>query len=403
MDIIGELLRANMLQQVGDDPNRVDRLRSAASALADTLSSGEPGRLPTALLSAADSTSDGKTPMIRMSREALLKRWETLGNAFPDEPVELYRAVLLDAAVRAFSTSGVATAAGWYTLRTALQLLQTGRWSPVLRQLLAEWDDAAGAAAERAWAIDSMRSRQMRTESAWPAAKESDDEGTEKAAAQAEGSATRQLVQSLISAGAGSYNTAFTTALRNNLGPLIELLREDMRVTAEEVVREYAERMDQIAQTLLTESRERLGEMQRYSRAVALRTELLWWRTAAYSSSRRLRYSELTPAQAVIAAALDVHHMANALAPASVEHVMFDTVSAAVEGTIRLVDLSNCAWSAELATGREPADGTFLCAVGLGVHTPLASRDAPLPAAEASVVLFRDLQAARLLARQGSP
>lgn len=154
MDVIGELLRANMLQQVGDDPRRVKRLRQAAKALAANFGSHGRGRLPSALLSAIDSTSDANAPMLRLSREALLEVWETLGNAFPDEPVKLYRAILLDAVATAFASDDAAAAAGWYTLRTAVQLLQVGRWETVLRRMLDEWDVKTGSAAEQTWIAD---------------------------------------------------------------------------------------------------------------------------------------------------------------------------------------------------------------------------------------------------------
>jgi hypothetical protein len=385
MDVIGELLRANMLEQVAGDSDRAERLRAAARTLTGVLADDR-GRLPLALLTAIDPSSHPNAPMLRHARTAILIEWKTLGNVFPEQPVELYRAVLLDAAATAFASDELTAAAGWYTLRTAIQLLPAGRWSPVLGRLLDEWDAVTGPAAEAAWSRGvpgpAAPAEPADAPDAAPGPREwrGDEQGEQDkpAAAQADGAAVRATAARTralaIAEASAYYNDAFSVALKGQLVDLVDELSEQMRVTAEAAL---------------------LGRLN----ATMRRSDLLWWWSTGYSSSRRRRYRDLTAPQAVIAAALDVHHLAGPLTPASVEHVLWEAVTAAAPGSVTVGDLANCTWSADLLTGPDPAEGTFLRAAATGDGTALSAADAPVTTADAAVALFRDLQAAWLLAQ----
>lgn len=386
-DMIGDLLRASMLEQLGDDEQRVKRLRQAAHVLTDRLTVQDRGLLPAALLTAINSSSSADAPMLRLTREALLEVWETLGNAYPDDPVELYRAVLLDAAATAFANDGDSAAAGWYTLRTAVEQLPVGRWEPVLRKLLQDWDTAVGPVADQTWVTERSRTRRTKkTPSPTPAPIGLESNASQRAA---------QIVSS------GNWQTV-AQLLVDELPALVNELIEAAETAAAKALRRSGEQTEKLLASRFNELGARLEAQLRAARAAELRSELLWWHTTGYSISRRVRYNELAPEKAAIAAALDVHHLVDGLCPISVEHVLHDTVEAAVDQDVTLDALASCNWSAEMAQDVEPAEGTILRAVARGHDTPLSDRDTPLPPARAAVLLFRDLQAACLLARETS-
>lgn len=384
-DVIGELLRASLLEQVGDDERRVDYLRRAAGVLAGRLADQERGLLPAALLVAVDGNSDVEGPMLQMTREALLGEWETLRNAYPAEPAELYRAVLLDAAASASARDENTLAAGWYTLRTIAEQLPAARWQPVLKMLFSEWDGTVGPAAEQAWVVDRSRKR--------PAKK-----ATSPSPAQIEiESAASKRATRIVSN--GNWQTQ-AQQLMQQLPSLVEELVGDAQDAATEALRLSSEQSEKALVPVFDELRSRVEARLRASRAVELRSELLWWHVTGYSSRRRTRYSELSPEQATIAAALDVHHLVDGLCPVSVEHVLHDTVEAGAKGEVTLDSLADCRWNSDLAHDIDPAEGTILHAVARAQNTPLFEHAAPLPSGRAAVLLFRDLQAASLLARR---
>lgn len=386
-DMIGDLLRASMLEQLGDDEQRVERLRQAAHALTDRLTVQDRSLLPAALLTAINSSSSADAPMLCMAREALLEVWETLGHAYPDEPVELYRAVLLDAAATGFTKDEDSAAAGWYTLRTAAEQLPVGRWEPVLRKLLQDWDTAVGPVAEQRWVTERSRARRAKkapSPTQAPIGLESD---------------ASQRAANIVSS--GNWQTA-AQLLVQELPALVNELIEAAETAAATALRRSGEEMEKLLASRFDELGARLEAQLRAARAAELRSQLLWWHSTGYSISRHLRYKELTPDRAAVTAALDVHHLVDGLCPVSVEHVLHDTVEAAVNRDVTLNTLASCDWSAEMTQDVEPAEGTILRAVARGHDTPLSDRDAPLRPARAAVLLFRDLQAACLLAGETS-
>jgi hypothetical protein len=341
--------------------------------------------LPLALLTAIDPGSPASSPMLRQAHTAILSNWETLGNVFPEYPVELYRAVLLDAAAAAFAADDLTIAAGWYTLRSVIHLAGGGRWSPVLGQLLDEWDAVVGPVAETAW----TQRPQLPSISppAGPAAadsndedsddQDSDDQDSDDQDEEDAGESDLSAAQSRVAGLPDEYTATYVSDLKEELIDLVDDLSEEMSETAQAAVKDAVSRID----------------------AVALRSDLLWWRSTGYSSSRRRRYRDLTAPQAVIAAALDLHRVVGPLTPVSVEHVLWDTVAAAAEGSVTLGDLGKCTWAADLLADSGNAEGTFASAVAAGGRTPLAADDAPVAAPDAAVALFRDLQARWLLAQ----
>ena len=86
--MIGELLRASLLGDLGDDEERAAKVRASASDRADGLCGAERPLTPGMVLVALDPDSAVDSAALAVVAEALLGRWETFRNAFPGQPTE---------------------------------------------------------------------------------------------------------------------------------------------------------------------------------------------------------------------------------------------------------------------------------------------------------------------------
>ena len=129
-DIIGQLLRAGLLANLGEDQERADRLRAASKHLRDGFLSDARANIPSALLAAVDEDGPSDVPVLRVARAAIVDKWEMFENAFvQQDPSSILRAVTLDAVVAATEADPQVAAAVWYTLRDVAQVVSAGRWA----------------------------------------------------------------------------------------------------------------------------------------------------------------------------------------------------------------------------------------------------------------------------------
>lgn len=94
-NFLQQFLNAGMLQ-VGDDDSRFNTLRSAAQDVAKELGR-ERSKLVPYTLAALDVNLSPQEPLIQSVEAAIKKHWNTFRNKFPEPPVQLVRAVILEA------------------------------------------------------------------------------------------------------------------------------------------------------------------------------------------------------------------------------------------------------------------------------------------------------------------
>jgi hypothetical protein len=143
MDVIGELLRASLLTELGADEGRVARVRGAAEDLAAELAGDSRALVPYAVIASVDESTSATASPLAAAERALFARWETFANAFPASPTEVLRAVTLGAVVDAAARDHALRQAAWYALRSVTECLSIGRWaSPTADAGNADWDDS---------------------------------------------------------------------------------------------------------------------------------------------------------------------------------------------------------------------------------------------------------------------
>ena len=150
-DVIGQLLRASLLGQLGEDENRLAKLRYASEEIARSLATTHRADLPSAVIAATDEKGHIGYAPLALAEQHLQRRWETLHITFPDHPIELLRATLLQGIVRAASGDEALRWAAWYVLRNALECGSAGRWTTYLSGIAGEWTAASEAVAANGW------------------------------------------------------------------------------------------------------------------------------------------------------------------------------------------------------------------------------------------------------------
>jgi GTPase-associated system helical domain len=113
VDVIGELLRAGLLTQIGEAEDRVEFVRAASASLADRLGSDLRPLVPHALVAGIDGSGLGDVEAMVAADEALSAEWSTYRNAFTEPPAEILRAMLVAAVASAAEKDADLRAAGW--------------------------------------------------------------------------------------------------------------------------------------------------------------------------------------------------------------------------------------------------------------------------------------------------
>jgi len=387
VDVVGELLRSSLLTELGDDQERVDRVRAAVAAMATDLASRNRPLVPSMVIAALDERTTVDTTILDDAANYLLEVWETFRIAFAAPPVEILRAVAFAALVEAAEKDEAVMQAAWYTARTAVELVPAGRWAVTVAAAIDGWRAPVESAITARW-VPVAASASLRMPGLQPTADRTIKVNTD----------LRDRAAKVTES--GNWQT-FSQQLMGQFEQIVS----DLIVVSESLAAESQGRavsdVKEFASALGSKLRETIGAQEQAVEAIELRSALLWWRQSRFSERLSLRYDELAgPADIAIAAAYDLHLMVPPLAPISVEHLLADLVASVADGPakIRLLDLVP---SAEMAVLPDSPDGatpaTLVDALARpGTTTPLLAEKTEITPARAAVLLFRDLQARRL-------
>lgn len=394
-DMIGRLLHAGLMTGVGDDPERVDWLRAAATELATDFESSQ--SVPAAVIACCDQTVSPASPPLAAAESRIREQWETFRNAHPGgDATALLRAVALHALFLAAEEASTA-AAMWYLLRNASDVTPSDRFGDVVADALNDLDRRVAGRAESMWVTTASTTQDLRM----PGVTSADGAEVSRGPATRLGTAIDEITQ---------LNSP--VVLRDELkAPLVDSLNglaEAVEAALGSEAEKQREALRAFSKSLGGRLREILEEQDRLLAAAALRDRLLWWRLAGRSPGLgNRRYGDLDPATTCVAAALDLVSIVPTLTPVAVEHLLVDVV----HGDSEPVDVS-------IADLRQAA--TDVDTVDAGVSVPASGRRNPAllldvvlggtdegdlpdslaksrPSDEIAVLLFREAQALRLL------
>ena len=383
MNVVSELLRSSLLTALGDDADRLAHLQGAISTTAEALAAGERPRVPSTVLTAFDENTPGESSVMAGATDRLLAEWPLFPNAFPTAPVEVLRTIALAGLAEAAAREPRVMQGAWYTARTAVEVLTPGRWADTVAAVMGGWRGPVDAAIRAQW-VPTSATASIRMPALTPIAKDATI-----------GINTKVRERATEIAASGNWQT-FSQELTPAFAGLVADLVSVSEILAAEAQRRAVGQVKEFATELGARLRETIGAQEQAVAAIELRSTLMWWKESRYSDRLGCRYDDLSGADLAIAAAHDLHLLVPEVAPVSVEHVLADLVAGLTTGGVTLGDLAAAAEVRALPSS-SPATtpATLLGAARSGGATPvLGAGEITLP--RAAVLLFRDLQAARL-------
>lgn len=336
-DVLLKFLNKRLIN-VGGDDDKLEHLRQTAADLASALDETPTKACPFALV-AFDPHVPATDPTVIEVEEALRKRWQTYVNTFSDTPVTVFRAMLLDALTSACARNDTVAAAFVASARNVLPFMEVGDEQELWADIVADIEDKVEERSEGEWATpdsisvpeiklkppaaDEIRIASKKVNTASLASKFMAAAGPhfnspERGQVATEGNP--QWPQN----DPNTWNYEFGKRTAQTVGDAITRAVEGLSVEGVDLPAFTTETaraiFDHLTETLQTVSTAAAG-LQR-------RTNLLWWKEALFSPSARISYRELSPADAVVLMAFDMHQQIPTFSPASVAAFLRETVVA---------------------------------------------------------------------------
>ena len=426
------------LIDVGGDDAKLGHLRQTARDLAEILKKA-PAKAPPFALVAFDPDVPSTDPAIAEVAETLQKQWKTYVNTFDGTPVNVFRAMLLDALIRAAGDDDTVAAAFVASARNVLPFMEVGEEREIWVEIVGEIEAQVEAHAAKEWAtpesitvpeikFDAPSAGEIRVSSK----KVNRNSFSQKlrAAAGPEFADPNGSQMGTNGNPYWSHNNPhhwvyeFGTRTAEAVGEAINQATGNLSVEGIDLPG-ITEDMKKVMSGHLTTT---LQAVSGATAGLQRRTNLLWWKEALFSPSARMSYRDMSAFNAVALMAFDMHRQIPTFSPASVAAflkeavIALPTIDPQEESPIRDLIEKACDASSlnELRTeagklvvapmGR----GSVLALIGHPDAVPRiddrrfrdlvgVKPDIALTLPDWSVWIFRELQAARAIAEASAP
>ncbi|RCV89827.1 GTPase-associated system all-helical protein GASH [Billgrantia montanilacus] len=329
------------LVDIGSDDSRFAKMESASTKLLKQFEESPPLMI-TATLVSLDENVDEDTPFLELVEGLVIEEWNTLRNTHVNRPRELLRSITISALAAATDKNPERSAIVWNTAASRLIHDQTslGKAADLLKQCFERVFSTAESEALR---------RTGMLEVAQPLRRRKKSTGSTPEAPTLTGSIESNEVLQEVARAAGpqfpqgqalnnanphwsnqaqQWSYEFTPRMTEALVKAVNLGTSRL---AESIAADIAAHIASMEEHL----RKQLGQVESLQSKLAesevagrMRLDVLWWSQARYSPSQNASYSVLPTSTAAIAAAVDLTAMVPALAPASVTHVLGETMAA---------------------------------------------------------------------------
>lgn len=323
-----KFLEVGAIDLKGDD-TKLDKLRATAKDLSATLRKA-PSNTARFTMVAADPNIAATDPTIEEAMASLRKQWETVANAFAARPVNILRAMLLDAIVQAARSDDAIAVAFVNTARNALAHSETADEAEIWREAVSEIETKVDARAEAEWATPEMITVDP-LQYIPPALAATDYEAP---------TTDRSALQAKIHSAAGPWGGTdpknphsphsqpqqWASEFANRMSVVIADALDEM---AEELAPrpvDLAGPLSLLAKAVSAHVEKALASFSGATAGLQRRTNLLWWKEALYSPSAHASYLDLPPFEASALMALDLHEQVPTYSPASVSAFLREAI-----------------------------------------------------------------------------
>jgi len=325
--LLQEFLSSRLLD-IGAEDSRLDKLERTCGELAQTYATNPQSALPPLL--AAWDPSAGADPSLLEIATVLQGHWPTFRGAFSDEPLTLYRAVVLESVMRAMELQTPLAVAVSLIASNVLPQLKVGQETRILEILIwradaltserlgQAWPKQDGAAATLApLAVPPMNSLKKIDESTWFAQ-----------VAAASGPNTNKSGVALTNPNQywSNQQQHWSYEFADRLAPIFADVHDK---AAGNALRVAGTAFKALAEAVAAKLNEFVQAEQARSNQREVASRLLWWRQSLYSETAEKPYRKLPVALVVWHMALDISDLLPEVYPHAVESLLFESVRAA--------------------------------------------------------------------------
>ena len=439
-DVLLRFLEKGLID-VGGDDDKFGHLSQTAGDLSGILKKTPAKASPFALV-AFDPNTPATDPTIAEVEKALRKRWQTYVNTFADPPVTVFRAMLLEALIRAAGDNDTVAVAFVASARNVLPFMEVGGEQEIWVEIVGAIEGKVEARAEKEWATPtSITVPEIEFESPSVAeanisSKKVNNNNLSRKLQAAAGPASNNpndSNQGNVKTGGNPYwlhnhpqHWVYEFGTR-----AAEAIGEEVNRTISSLSVEGIDLPGATENIFALVSGHLTTTLQAISGATAglqRRTDLLWWKEAMFSPSARLSYRDMPTFDAAVLMAYDMHRQIPTLSPASVAAFLRETVIALpsinqeqkapirelVEKTHDADILSDLRTEAGKLVTAPAGRGSILALIGHPDAMPQVDDrrfrdivgvkpDIALTLPDWSVWIFRELQAARSATEASAP
>lgn len=329
--VLTDLIAAGLVTKLDGHDERLEKMSRAANALAKELKKNRQFLIPAILtgLNANATTSDA---MILKAEQALLVEWPTMSTVHTDQPISLYRTLLLEACQQA--GEGANAAIIWYTAADTLIYSLLDREASAVREMLHDMARSSEEVATAGVVIE----RGTKTEAVAPSSKQKkeqveihkvDREAFELEIFAAFGPHTPTNVPALTDPNPHWPNTghpwSYMAAPRLNAAISDKL--DELADATEEQLSELDSRTALQLQAIKETAQQAVAKAQEGSTTERQRLDALWWLESLYSTSLHCSYRELDKELAVVTMAYDLLSLVPGIMPASVPYLLAEGIN----------------------------------------------------------------------------
>lgn len=323
--VLQDFLNLRLLN-IGADDSRLKSLGEACDELAQQYAA-KPKVAMAPLLAAWDPAA-GPDPALVAIGELLQKHWPTFRGAFQDEPLTLYRAIVLEAVMRAMDQQGMAVAVSFMGANV-LPHLHVGREERILSKI-----------SERAQSVTSERLIELWPTQpepapvaplklpAFPALKNTEPNAWFPQVAAAAGPGTNKQEVSLNNPNPHWSNQQqhWSYEFADRMAPILADVHDK---AADAALKASAQALKVLANSVTTKLNDFLRSEQARSNQLNTSSRLLWWRQALYSETAAAPYRKLEAPLVALHMAFDMANLLPEVYPPAVESLLFEAVRAA--------------------------------------------------------------------------
>lgn len=329
--LLTELLEAGLIENLNGDDERFDKIAKAAKVVAQELCDYPP-MLIRAVLAGLDPDIPSVDPAIVQSEVALVTEWKSMRSVHPSTPVNLLRAILLEACNQA-AAEGNNAAILWLTAANTLPLLRLGKEESTVRLMLDAW----AMRMEELALVNHIVPDNLTDQAAFnipelveltiPEPKEVDRANLLKQVAATAGPHD-QNGQTVATpnpqwSGQTQWSHDFSSRMCTLLADELDTLASDVNGFQTVAYQQIQTIQSDFIKIMNTQ----LSWVQENRQAEQIRLNALWWSEALYSSSLQCSYRELVPSLAAVVMVVDLLVEVAKPSPASVGYLLAEAVN----------------------------------------------------------------------------